>query len=136
MPLKILPFLIFLLSFNQMAVAQFDFLEPDQPHQEEKSSTAKMSDTVAIEPVQIEQVIQQNESSLEILQNLQLNLQKYYDTAFMTEEIPVMQRVVSRVKAQIVGRESDINIQLLNEIENLLKEANELLPKDLLEKQG
>jgi len=108
---------LILFSFSLYGFTQVLNFDP-QPAS--KTDTVKMADSLKVKPLSIEQQIQQTQSFLNTLQEIQTNMMRSRDTSFLREEIPVMELVLSRIREQALIEESTVNLRFLNELENLV----------------
>ncbi len=93
------------------------------------SDTVTLADSSVRKPISIEQRIQQNQQFLNTVQEIKAGLMKAPDTAFMQNQIPVIELVLQRIREQSLAEQSTVNLRFLNELENLIIGYNQQVNK-------
>lgn len=79
-----------------------------------------MADSIAKPALTLEEIIRQNENYFNLLKSGQSRLEQVYDTTYLSEEIPIIDRVIERIFESFDDEEISFNLQYLNELENLI----------------
>ncbi|WP_154852596.1 mechanosensitive ion channel family protein [Cyclobacterium xiamenense] len=117
-------FMAFMPTTNAQNSSQLFYLLPKAA-----SDTVTLADSSVRKPISIEQRIQQNQQFLNTVQEIKAGLMKAPDTAFMQNQIPVIELVLQRIREQSLAEQSTVNLRFLNELENLIIGYNQQVNK-------